>query len=454
MARINQRPSETPAATSSNLSAVTATAHSDPPSSPTLSSDKENHSTSAPRDKGKGRVQSDSTTSHSAKRRRIQPPTNASAAHDQEHDESRFYDPTQDQHERQEIKKKSRALEREFNENKDVYLRDGTRLESVIDRANHVFGRVKQTADATVDSRLLVNISDMALKASAQLTLGDNSTGLDIDEFVSKCIQFMKNDHANPSATSAERRRQRQSRRDRDDEDDEDQDANNVLDWAHLGSHACFPYNLRPPAPTFLLGPLSIQKKLRAQTQRRARQRKDSTVKEVRPEALTERDLQTNENNALTTLCQNIKKILETHCVTATNAIESLGDLDDDQVLAEMKRNRISPTGGPSLFDFAINPHSFGQTVENLFYISFLIKEGNVGLQMDDDGLPTLLPATPQTVAQQREKSSMRHQAVFSIDYNTWQQLIQAFKISEPLIPHRGTGGGGGAIGARGWYNG
>lgn len=230
----------------------------------------------------------------------------------------------------------------------------------------------------------------MALKASAQLTLGDNSTGVDIDEFVSKCILFMKNDTGNASATSTQRRRQRQSHRGDGDDDDEDENPNDVLDWAHLGSHACFPYNLRPPAPSFLLGPLSVQKKVRAQTQRRARQRKDSTIKEVRPEALTERDLQTNESNALTTLCQNIKKILETHCTTATAAIESLGDLDDDQVLTEMKRNRIAPTGGPSLFDFAINPHSFGQTVENIFYISFLIKEGNVGLQMDDDGLPTL----------------------------------------------------------------
>lgn len=48
----------------------------------------------------------------------------------------------------------------------------------------------------------------------------------------------------------------------------------------------------------------------------------------------------------------------------------------------------------------------------------------------------------------------MRHQAVFSIDYSTWQCLIQAFKINEPLIPHRGTGGSEAAIGTRGWYNG
>lgn len=60
-------------------------------------------------------MQSNTTDSHSAKRRRTQTRPTTSAARDDEPEESRFYDPTQDQHERQEIKKKSRALEREFN---------------------------------------------------------------------------------------------------------------------------------------------------------------------------------------------------------------------------------------------------------------------------------------------------------------------------------------------------
>jgi hypothetical protein len=111
MARVNQRPSETPAH-SSHLSVAPSSVA---PSSPNLSSDKENQSDLAPRDKGKGRMQSTTSDSNSAKRRRIQARPTASAARDEELDESRFYDPTQDQHERQEIKKKSRALEREFN---------------------------------------------------------------------------------------------------------------------------------------------------------------------------------------------------------------------------------------------------------------------------------------------------------------------------------------------------
>ena len=60
-------------------------------------------------------MQSTTSDSHSAKRRRTQARPTASAAHDEEPEESRFYDPTQDQQERQEIKKRSRALEREFN---------------------------------------------------------------------------------------------------------------------------------------------------------------------------------------------------------------------------------------------------------------------------------------------------------------------------------------------------
>jgi len=297
----------------------------------------------------------------------------------------------------------------------------------------------------------MVNVSDLTYKKSAQLSLGDGSTGIDVDEFVSKCILFMKQagqpgDTHSPSSTQRRRRRA-----EADDEMDEHEEES--LDWERLGRQACFPHNIRPAVPGFLLGPLSVQKRVRAPTQRRAREARDAGGNESRPEALTKEDLETNENNTVRTICGKIKSKLVQHCKESVAAVEaSVGDIEDDNlVTAEMRRHRLTDAGGPSLFDFVINPQSFGQTVENLFYVSFLIKEGEVGIEMDSDGLPTLLPNT-EAMQEARERRTTKHQAVLGLDYSTWQQLVEAFEIEEPLVPHRDQEQST-QVGSRGWYN-
>ncbi|TKX27356.1 non-structural maintenance of chromosome element 4 [Elsinoe australis] len=358
----------------------------------------------------------------------------------------RFYDPNQDESERREVKRKSRALEREFIEHRDQYMRnDDEGLTTTIQRANEIFRGVKQTADATTDSRLLVGVSDVAHRKSAQLALGDNATGIDVDEFVSKAISYMRRGAQEQNgATASQRRRQR------DDDDDEDTD---FLDWTYLGARACFPYNSRPAVPGFLLGPLSMQKRVRAPTQRRARQRDDQRA-ETRPEALQKQDLEgNNETSTVRHACAKIKHRLTEHAKVGEERIyEEAGDRDlqPDDVNRLFRKHRMTDAGGPSLFDFVVNPRSFGQTVENLFYISFLIKEGEVGVQMDGDGLPALVVNEERPEAA-RERNSTKHQAVFGIDYATWQQLVQAYEIKESLIPHRDEGER--AMGARGWYS-
>jgi len=270
---------------------------------------------------------------------------------------------------------------------------------NTINKADKIFKEVKQTNDATLDSRLLVNVSDLAYKKTQQLVLGDTSTGVDVDEFLSKCITFMRNAGAasarDEDAPSSSRRRRTRARADSDDEDeDEDDVAGGALDWEALGRHTCFPYNARPPVPSFLLGPLSVEKKQRTQTQRRARQAKDTAGREARPEALTKDDLQQSDENGLTAICNRIKKHLDQHVYRAEQSLQRAGftedDLGTDRMKTMLKRCRVTTTGGPSLFDYVVNPQSFGQTVENLFYVSFLIKEGAVGVQPDEEGLPTL----------------------------------------------------------------
>lgn len=53
---------------------------------------------------------------------------------------------------------------------------------------------------------------------------------------------------------------------------------------------------------------------------------------------------------------------------------------------------KIPPT---NLFRIIINPHSFSQSVENMFYLSFLIRDGKVSLDIDEDtGEPIIREST------------------------------------------------------------
>lgn len=65
-----------------------------------------------------------------------------------------------------------------------------------------------------------------------------------------------------------------------------------------------------------------------------------------------------------------------------------------------------------------------------------------------------VVTAEASTVEELRQKRISKHQAVFSIDYETWQQLIDAFDITEPLIEHRQDDAEARAqrMGERGWY--
>ena len=62
-----------------------------------------------------------------------------------------------------------------------------------------------------------------------------------------------------------------------------------------------------------------------------------------------------------------------------------------------------------------------------------------------------LVPDSPSTAEDQREKKKGKHQAVFSLDYATWRSLIEAFEIKEPMIPHRQEESTT-QVGKRGWY--
>ncbi|KAH6878067.1 Nse4 C-terminal-domain-containing protein [Alternaria rosae] len=380
----------------------------------------------------------------------VETPSQPPPESDEEGDQ-KYYNPNQNPEQRRRLRANMRDNHRMLEDNRDDYVksRDSGLLDA-IKTQNSLFGKVRQTADATVDSRFLVSASDLAGK-KLNNSLGNSGVGIDLDQFVSKCIYFMKSgghvagEEDAPAIPVG-------------DDDEEDPDG---LDWALLGRRACFPSNRRPPTSSFLLGPLSVQRRVRV-TQKKARSQRQPLGPATRPQEIQTGDIQQNESNNLTTLVRGIRSRLAQHITVSQTLVEeeleaiSDDDYTDDAQTAALIRHRIAMTNeneaAVSLLDFAINPHDFGQTVENLFYISFLVKEGNAKIVKDADGLPLLLPAEPSGVSEHRDKDVQKHQAVFSLDFPSWRMFIDAYDITTPLIPQRQVEEA--AVGANGWYNG
>jgi len=297
------------------------------------------------------------------------------------------YDPDQDVHERRRVRKGLRDLAQETQDLASEYIIPGSHgLRNAVKRADLLFTSVKQTSDATIDSRFLVTAGDLINKKTSQLVVGHGAQGISVDDFVSKCVAFMKNvDEDRPRRSTGAAAQSDGS------DAEQDEDAIQSLDWEKLGRHACFPYNGRPPVPSFLLGPLSVQKRLRAPRTQRKRLRRNSET-EVRPQELKAADLQRSDNNSLRKVVLDLHSHLKETIRRGEENVNEEADetMTDGEMHSLMQKHNVSDDGGVSLFRFAINPHSFGQTVENLFHVSFLIRDGMVCVEKDANGLPTL----------------------------------------------------------------
>ena len=350
--------------------------------------------------------------------------------------DKKYYDPDQDPEQRRKTKKDIRNLYEKLNDSKAEYLQADSRgLVETLTQADHLYKNIKQTSDATIDSRLLVATADLSFKKIKTLTLGDSSVGIDVDDFVGRCIAFMKRgDREEGAEAQNTQRRRRQG-------DEEEEETGDTMNWDYLGRNACFLYNSRPCLSGFLLGPLSVQKKVRQQTQRRAREAKDAPSQLLRPIELSHEDLEKQESANLSVICTEIAGLLRrTHKQRQDSLELEYGELEDedppdDVVRKMMRKHGVCSDGGVPLFEFCVNPMSFGQTVENLFYVSFLIKESSAGLGFDSDGLPTLHPGQQKSLTERQE--TQRNQAVFALSFDVWEDIVETFGVKRSIIPHR-----------------
>lgn len=332
-------------------------------------------------------------------RRRTAEPLSAS-----DDDDDDIYDPDQPLEERRKVQQGFRDLLRDVTENTEEYLEADSRgLHEAILKADELSKQVRQTTEATIDSRLLVSTTDLSYRKTLRLTQGSLSQGIDVDEFVSKCITYMRHGRGimddNAQELSSTQRQRRTVTRAGDGGDDDDiGDEGDMMNWPHLGRFASLPYIRRPALPGFLLGPLSVEKKARKITKRSAPFRPNNLT-ETRPEVLNVEDLAKREND-LTAICGKILQQLQKIQIDVQETVVDLidDDMEDEERTKVMHQHGLRSTGGIDLMRFVVNPKSFGQTVENMFYVSFLIRDGRIEIDFDEFGLPALGKYSPTSI--------------------------------------------------------
>ena len=119
------------------------------------------------------------------------------------------------------------------------------------------------------------------------------------------------------------------------------------------------------PRPTFLVGSLDKEVPVKQRIQRQRKTEKQDL--EAQKTKIKELDVNSKENETNDTVNET------------------------ERIYEVLKKIQKKMKGAPiCLYEFMINTKSFSRTVENIFYISFLVKDGYVKIYLDEDNLPVI----------------------------------------------------------------
>lgn len=295
--------------------------------------------------------------------------------------------------------KRTRMQYKDIRANLDKARREKRGLHTVRDaipQVEQTYTKVDRSNEAVIDSVIVAEMSTITAEETRRFEL-DSALSFNVDEYVKCLAAFMETSgpiNTEPNSTySAD---------------------SGVSGLAKLGIMA-FETSLRPPTSDFMIGPLAIERKVRS-TGPRQRRVIDENVEKVAPMQLHLGDVKHGKK-----MTQIILEIYNT--LVDTGATQS------------------SPVG---LFEFVLNPNSFSQSVENLFYLSFLVHDGKVTLNIDDFNVPVIAPQEPlpqdpvlRRAEEQRRAQAPARQMIFDLDQQTWRELCEAFDIPTSCIPNR-----------------
>ena len=241
---------------------------------------------------------------------------------------------------------------------------------------------VKKAREQQVDTTLYSTLAESGLEMSKKLGGAAKHTP---GELVTRLIHLFTHDCADKTATAAE--------------------DSGAFDWRVCGSHVAKHF-AEAPAASFMNGPMDAQVKLRAAHQRR---RNEPLGPVTTADAVDDTNAEQQTDHA-------IKRMVK--------------------VMKERKTKKEPLT----MEELSINPTSFAQFVENVFTLSFLVKDGEAGLALPEEREADkggLRPMVKKTRKPEENVDLERATFVMHLDVAGWRALTEANGGRAGAMPHR-----------------
>ncbi|XP_054437604.1 non-structural maintenance of chromosomes element 4 homolog A [Pteronotus mesoamericanus] len=290
------------------------------------------------------------------------------------------------------IRHQYRALINSVQQNREDILNASDKLTEVLEEANTLFNGVSRAREAVLDAHFLVLASDLGKEKAKQLRSDLNS--FDMLRYVETLLTHMG---VNPLEAEDLIR----------DEDSSDFEFIVYDSWKISGKTAENTFN-KTHTFHFLLG--SIQGECPVPKPRTERPRRVCTAEKEKK------------------MPEQLKRMEESHQEATEKEVERILGLLQTYF-------REDPDTPMSFFDFVIDPHSFPRTVENIFHVSFIVRDGFARIKLDQDRLPIIEPVNINEESEGIDQNTqIRNQGIIALSYRDWEEIVKTFEISEPVI--------------------
>jgi len=276
------------------------------------------------------------------------------------------------------LRSKYLSLQNEINDCKDDLMKiDSDKFSRIINAVENLHQQVRKPREQIADAEALLDIANTLMSS----VKSQSAHGVSPAEFVNALISGFGQGSLGI---------------------DTDETAQVSLKWKDLGFAVCSTVLVSCGCST-MLGPMDTELKQR----KRAPNRKRTKPGEgVRPDEVD--DSQSEEK---TDTDKNMTIMFN--------------------ILGKKKRVQLE--------NLVLNRRSFAQTVENLFALSFLAKDGRVEIIVDKSGSHFAMPRNAPDANVVMSGEVIYNHFVFRLDFKDWKLMSEMVPLGEELMPHRQT---------------